>query len=172
MKIYICSSCEKASSPTKTKTTLSGWAQGEDIIKKKRSPQYLLSSQSCVLFSKSAMTFDLENPRWPPSAAILDFKNWLYLCNGSRYRMVFFLNDICTFSSYVIVILVGRTCLAVEEKMNMLNSAFTKKQTIFVLFVLIFLQMYSIVPCSKLYESRFFIFTQFWGENVIKRGTC
>ena len=85
------------------------------------------------------------------------------------YRMVFFLNDICTFSSNVIVILVGRTCLAVEEKMNMLISTFTKKKTIF---VLIFLQMYPIVPCSKLYESRFFIFTQFWGENVIERGTC
>ena len=34
------------------------------------------------------------------------------------------------------------------------------------------LQMYSIVPCSKSYESRFFIFTQFWGENVIERGSC
>ena len=55
MKIYICFSCGKTSSPTKTKTHLSGWAQGEDIIKKKI-PQYLLSSQSCVLFSKSAMT--------------------------------------------------------------------------------------------------------------------
>ena len=42
----------------------------------------------------------------------------------------------------------------------------------FDLFVPIFLQMYSIVPCSKSYESRFFIFTQFWGENVIERGTC
>ena len=31
---------------------------------KKRSPQYLLSSQSYVLFSKSAMTFDLKNPRF------------------------------------------------------------------------------------------------------------
>ena len=57
---------------------------------KKRSPQYLLSSQSYVLFSKSAMTFDLKNPRWPPSAAILDFENWTYLCNRSRYRHSFF----------------------------------------------------------------------------------
>ena len=41
-----------------------------------------------------------------------------------------------------------------------------------VLFVPISLQMYSIVPCSKSYESRFFIFTQFWGENVVERGAC
>ena len=32
--------------------------------------------------------------------------------------------------------------------------------------------MYSIVPCSKSYESRFFIFRQFWPENVIERGIC
>ena len=85
MKIYICFSCAITSTPTNTTPTLSGWAQGEDIMKKS-SPQYLLSSQSYVLFSKSAMTFDLKNPRWPPSAAILDFENWTYLCNGSRYR--------------------------------------------------------------------------------------
>ena len=60
--------------------------------------------------------------------------------------------------SYVIVILVGRTCLTIEEKMYMLISNFTKK-IIFVLFVPIFLE----VSSSKSYESRFFIFTQFWG---------
>ena len=32
--------------------------------------------------------------------------------------------------------------------------------------------MYSIVPCSKSYESRFFIFIQLWAENVIERGIC
>ena len=75
MKIFICFSCAITSIPTNTKPTLSGWSQREDIIKKKGSPQYLLSWQSYVLFSKSEMTFDLKNPRWPPSAAILDFKN-------------------------------------------------------------------------------------------------
>ena len=32
--------------------------------------------------------------------------------------------------------------------------------------------MYSIVPCSNSYESRFFIFRQFWAENVNERGIC
>ena len=32
--------------------------------------------------------------------------------------------------------------------------------------------MYSIVPCSKSYESIFFIFRQFWAENVIEREIC
>ena len=75
MKIFICFSCAIISTPTNTKPALSGWAQGEDIIKK-RSPQYLLSSQSYLLFSKSAMTFDLKNSRWPPQAAIFDFNGF------------------------------------------------------------------------------------------------
>ena len=52
----------------------------------------------------------------------------------------------------VVVILVGHTCLLVEEKINVLSSI-----AIFifmlVLFVTIHLQMYSIVPLSKLYAS-------------------
>ena len=114
MTIYICFSCGKTSYPTKTKTTLSGWAQGEDIIKK-RSPQYLLSSQSYVQFSKSAMTFDLKNPSW--------IKKIGYIFATEAYiGMVFFLTIFALLAliSYVIVILVGRTCLAVEKKMNML----------------------------------------------------
>ena len=38
MKICICFSCTITSTPTNTKPTLSGWAQGEDIIKKKDHP--------------------------------------------------------------------------------------------------------------------------------------
>ena len=88
----------------------------------------------------------------------------------SGWSFFYTISALLALISYVIVILVGRTCLAVEEKMNMLISTFTKK-FFFVLFVPILLQMYSIMPCSKLYESRFFIFTQFCGENVIERGT-
>ena len=73
LKIYICFSCGKNTSPTKTKTPLSGWAQGEDIIKKRITPIFAFIAKY-VLFSKSVMTFDLENRRWPPSAAILVFK--------------------------------------------------------------------------------------------------
>ena len=53
--------------------------------------------------------------------------------------------------------------------MNMLIPTFTKK-FISVLFVPISLQMYSIVPFTKSYESRSFIFTQFRRENVLKQG--
>ena len=35
MKIFICFSCAITGTPNNTKPTLSGWAQGEDIIKKK-----------------------------------------------------------------------------------------------------------------------------------------
>ena len=50
MKIYICFSCGKTSSPTKTKTTLSGWAQGEDIIKKKITPIFAFIAKLCPIF--------------------------------------------------------------------------------------------------------------------------
>ena len=100
MKIFICFSCAITSTPTNTKPTLSGWAQGEDIIKKKIT-QYLLSSQSYVLFSKSAMTFDLKNPRWPPSVAILDFENCTYLMN---------LHDVAKLARFVRTI-----CLTLKE---------------------------------------------------------
>ena len=54
---------------------------------------------------------------------------WLYLCNGSRYWDGFFkmISALLALISYVIVILVGRTFLAVEENMHMLISTFTKK---------------------------------------------
>ena len=47
--------------PLHTKTTLSGWSQSEDtsIIFFFKSSQFLLSSQIYILFSKSAMIFDL-----------------------------------------------------------------------------------------------------------------
>ena len=109
----------------------------------------LLSSQSYVLFSKYAMAFDLENQRWPPLATILNFENRTYICNGSRYRNGPFklISALIALISYVIVILVGRTCVAEEEKMLKLILTFTKKIN-FVFFVPIFLQMYSTVPCS------------------------
>ena len=91
---------------------------------------------------------------------------WKQISGWSFFKTI---SALLALISYVIIILVGRTCLAVEEKMNMLISTFTKK-IIFVLFEPILLKMYSIVPCSKSYESRFFIFTQFWRENVIKEG--
>ena len=52
----------------------------------------------------------------------------------------------------VVVILVRHTCLLVEEKINVLSwiAIFI---FMFVLFVTIHLQMYSIVPFSKLYAS-------------------
>ena len=51
MKVYICFSCEKTSSPTKTKTTLSGSrAQGEDIIKKKITPISAFIAKLCPIF--------------------------------------------------------------------------------------------------------------------------
>ena len=56
-------------------------------------------------------------------------------------------------------------------KLGMWRPALVR-QHIFVLFVPISLQIYSIVPCLKSYVSRFFIFAQFCGENVIERGTC
>ena len=49
-KIYICFSCGKTSSPTKTKTTFSGWAQGEDIIKKMITLIFAFIAKLCPIF--------------------------------------------------------------------------------------------------------------------------
>ena len=78
---------------------------------------------------------------------------WKQISGWSIFKTI---SALLALISYVIVILVGRTCLAVEEKMHMLISTFTKKNHF----------------CTLSYESRFFIFTQFWGDNVIERGTC
>ena len=48
------------------------------------------------------------------------------------------------------------------------NFDLHKKKIIFVHFVPIFLQIYSIVPFSTSYKSSFFIVALFWGENVIE----
>ena len=85
MNIFICSSCPRPA-PLPILNPYYQVGLKEKISFKKKITKYLLSSQSYVLFSKSAMTFELKNSRWPPWAAILDFENWTYLCNGSRYR--------------------------------------------------------------------------------------
>ena len=66
-------------------------------------------------FLKSAMTFDLKNPSWIQKIGYI-FATEAYIGMFLK-KMIFALLALI---SYVIVILVGRTCLAVEKKMNML----------------------------------------------------
>ena len=49
MKIFICFSCAITSTPTNTKPTLSGWAQGEDIILKKDHPISAFIAKLCPI---------------------------------------------------------------------------------------------------------------------------
>ena len=49
---------------------------------------------------------------------------------------------------------------------------FDHKKLHFCTFHTVYFAIDSIVPYSKSYESRSFIFTQFWVENVIEIGTC
>ena len=120
-----------------------------------------------MTFNSVFSIFDLENPRWAALGGHLGFQKLaisLQRKQISGWSFFKTLSACLALISYVIVILVGRKCLAVEEKMHV-NFDLQKKNSF-----LYFLQMYSIVPCSKSYESRFFIFTQFLGENVIERG--
>ena len=51
--------------------------------------------QNHGLFAKSAMTFDLENPRWPTLVVILDFDNWMQqkLISGWSFLLWFVARD-------------------------------------------------------------------------------
>ena len=130
-----------------------------------KADQYLPSLQSYVLVSKSTMAFDLVNPRWPSQKHIF--------AKEADTGIVFFLMipTLWDLTSYLIVILARHTCLPVEEKIHILISAFTKRTSFYVLLVPLFMPLYFIMLFSKSYGGRFIIFTQFWGEYVIERGT-
>ena len=70
------------------------------------------------------MTFDLENPRWPGFQKLAISLQRKQISGWSFFKT---LSAQLAIISYVIVILVGRTCLAVGEKMHMLISTFIKK---------------------------------------------
>ena len=108
--------------PYQYQTHITGWAQGEDIIKKMITPISAFIAKLCPIFETC-------DDLWPQNSKILDFENWTYLCNGSRYQDGLFLmtSSLLALISYLIVILVGLTCLAVGEKMHMWISTFTKK---------------------------------------------
>ena len=59
----LCFSCGNTSSPTKTKTTSSGWAQGEYIIKKKDHPN--------ICFHRKVMSY-FRNLGWPLTSKLQD----------------------------------------------------------------------------------------------------
>ena len=63
-------------------------------MNKKRLPQYLLSLHGYVLFSKSGMSFDLKNPRWPPLAWISKIGH--IFATEADIGMLFIKNDIYT----------------------------------------------------------------------------
>ena len=117
-----------------------------------------------ICFHRKVMSY-FRNLQWPLISKIQDGRprrpSWIskigyIFATEADIGWSFFktISALLALISYVIVILVGRRCLAVEDKMHMLISTFTKN-----------------VFYSALLN-RLFIFTQFWGENVIERGTC
>ena len=88
MKIFICFSRATTSIPTNTKPTLSGCLK-EKISLKKRSPQYLLSSQSYVLFITCLPKTGKERNKlknWRPISLLNTSYKLISLCITNRIR--------------------------------------------------------------------------------------
>ena len=108
------------------------------------------------------------NMRWPLTSKIQDGRRGqTYMDISLQRNQILGWSYIQIKTFCVLAILVGHTCLPPEEKLHMLILTFTKKNHFC---TDLFLQMYSLVPCSKSYESKIFIFIQFWGEMWLKEG--
>ena len=115
--------------PNQYQTHITGWAQGEDIIKKKITPisAFIAKLPVCPIF-------EICDDLWPQKSKMaalgghlgfrkLDISLQLKKVSGwSFFKMI---SALLALISYLVVILIGLTCLAVERKMHMLISTFT-----------------------------------------------
>ena len=95
------------------------------------------------------MTFDLKNKKGRPRRPSLISKIGYIFATEADIGMVFYLNNIFTFSyNYLCDCHLGRAYMSGSRRENAyVNFDLHKKKFNFVLFEPILLQMFSIVPC-------------------------